>query len=102
MVGRPGRGDPVSMAITPGGPVHRASVCGKAWYGDASLWGTGDGRFGEARSAAGVLALLAGIDALPADHQAAIRASGQRQRAGNTDAGSNPVRPWVAGLRAAR
>jgi len=68
MVGRPGRGDPVSMANISGGPVHGASVCGNAWYGDASLWGTGDGRFGGVRSAAGVLALLAGIDALPADH----------------------------------
>src|ERR1700751_527019 len=102
MAGSPGRGDPVSMAITPGGPVHRASVCGKAWYGDASLWGTGDGRFGGARSAARVLALLAGIDAQPAGYRAAIRASGQRQRAGNTDAGPNPVRLRVAGLRAAR
>jgi hypothetical protein len=101
-VGRAGCGDPVSRANTSGGPIYRASVRGKAGYGDAALWGTGDGWFGWTRSAARVLALLAGIDALPADRQAAIRVSGQRQSAGNPDAGPSPARLRVAGLCAAR
>jgi len=90
------------MAVTSGGSVHRASVGGKAGYGDAALWATGDGGFGRGRSAAGVLAVLAGIHALPADHQAAIWASGQRQRAGKSDAGPDSVRLRAAGFCAAR